>query len=55
MMKKIALFISGSLILLLSLCMIQECLAGVVIQELHRDTDGRMNREIGRASCRERV
>ncbi|MBM4308578.1 MAG: DUF4412 domain-containing protein [Deltaproteobacteria bacterium] len=44
MMKKTTLFISGWLILLLSHFLIQECWAGMVIQELHRDTDGRMNR-----------
>lgn len=44
-MKKTALFFSGWLIFLLSHFLI-ECWAGVVIEELHRDTDGRMNRVI---------
>lgn len=46
MMKKTALFFSGWLVLLLSHYLIQECWAGVVIEELHRDMEGRMGRII---------
>jgi hypothetical protein len=46
MMKKRLLVFSGWLGLLSLIFLIQECWAGVVIEELHRDMEGRMGRVI---------
>jgi len=45
-MKKTVLCLIGWFVLLLSQNLVQDGWAGVVIEEVHRDTDGRMNRVI---------
>ncbi len=45
-MKKSILFLTGWFILFLSQHMVQECYAGIVIEELHRDVEGKMGRVV---------
>jgi len=44
MMKKLALFLIGSVVPLLFILMLQESIAGVVIEEVHKDREGRTSK-----------